>query len=263
MLITISGKPGTGKSTIAKHLAKKFSLKYFSAGEQMRNLAKEKNTTLLQIQQLAEKNPNIDKQIDKKQKFLKEKDNYIIDSRLSAHFFPQADIKLLLKSPLELRAKRIHKDYTKGKRNEEKTTKQTLKQTLENIKKIEKNYENRFKKEYKIDIKKINYDTTLQTKTTMEQSKKAAENIISKFLKEKKAITKFAKTYAKESNFSLNKNKKILDRVIRGLTKNKLFKGQQYCPCRIPTKESICPCIWHKNEINKKWGHCLCRLFFA
>ena len=85
-------------------------------------------------------------------------------------------------------------------------------------------------------------------------------------IKEKNML-KFAKAYAKIAGFKLNENKEELMMTIKGLVHNKEKHGFQYCPCRIVTgnkekdKAKICPCIWHKDEI-KKWGHCLCRLFW-
>lgn len=75
------------------------------------------------------------------------------------------------------------------------------------------------------------------------------------------------KKYAKKNNFQLNPDKKILNFVIAGLVKNKKEKGAEYCPCRPlegnpeKDKKKICPCFWHKKEIEKQ-GFCHCRLFY-
>ena len=59
MIITVSGTPGSGKSTIAKALAKNFRLKYFSSGDLMRNLAEKKGISLAELNKLAEDNPSV------------------------------------------------------------------------------------------------------------------------------------------------------------------------------------------------------------
>lgn len=41
LVICISGMAGTGKSTLAKQLAKKYNLKYFSGGDALKALAAE------------------------------------------------------------------------------------------------------------------------------------------------------------------------------------------------------------------------------
>jgi ferredoxin-thioredoxin reductase catalytic subunit len=72
--------------------------------------------------------------------------------------------------------------------------------------------------------------------------------------------------YAKENRFSLNPDRKVVERIIRGLLENERKYGVRYCPCRRisgdPKEDSkkICPCFWHKEEIEKN-GHCLCGLF--
>ena len=83
-----------------------------------------------------------------------------------------------------------------------------------------------------------------------------------------KELRKKLEEYAKENNFKLNSDKKILGFVLKGLLRNKEKNGEIYCPCRMLTgnkekdKIIICPCIFHKQEI-KKMGSCKCSLFFA
>jgi len=85
-------------------------------------------------------------------------------------------------------------------------------------------------------------------------------------MKEKEILV-YSEEYAKKAGFVLNKDKKQLDYVIKGLKKNEEKYGERYCPCRVITgnfeedRIIICPCIYHKQEI-KDQGHCLCKLFF-
>ena len=99
MIITISGKPGSGKSTIAKIIAKKLNLRYYSMGDIQRQIAKEKNITINELGKLEEKSDEIDKQIEEKQENLgKDEDNFILDSRLGYHYIPNS-LKLFLQLP--------------------------------------------------------------------------------------------------------------------------------------------------------------------
>jgi ferredoxin-thioredoxin reductase catalytic subunit len=72
--------------------------------------------------------------------------------------------------------------------------------------------------------------------------------------------------YAKNNGFKLNSDKRIVERIISGLLKNKEKYGETYCPCRRVSGngeedlKKICPCFWHKDEI-KKDGHCFCNLY--
>ena len=85
--------------------------------------------------------------------------------------------------------------------------------------------------------------------------------------KEEKELIEQSKKYADSQGLKLNQDKKILLGIIRGLLRNKQFKGEIYCPCRQVTgnkeedKKIICPCIYHKDEI-KQDGKCKCTLFW-
>ncbi len=72
--------------------------------------------------------------------------------------------------------------------------------------------------------------------------------------------------YAKENGFILNPNIKVVERIVKILLEREKNLGVRYCPCRRVTgnkeedKKIICPCIYHKEEIEKD-GRCHCGLF--
>ena len=108
MILTISGLHGTGKSTIAKLITEKLGLQYYSTGHAFRDLAQEMNMTLEKFSEYAEKNPEIDKELDSKIIGIARKGNIIIDSQLSGYILKsKADFKILLICPLEIRIKRM------------------------------------------------------------------------------------------------------------------------------------------------------------
>lgn len=80
------------------------------------------------------------------------------------------------------------------------------------------------------------------------------------------ALKKEFAEYAKNNGIKLNPDEKVVERIIDGLLKNEEKYGEKYCPCRRVSgdkeedKKKICPCIWHKDEIEKD-GHCFCRLY--
>ena len=86
--------------------------------------------------------------------------------------------------------------------------------------------------------------------------------------KEGQELKKKLQAYADSQNFKLNPNEKALEGIINGLLRNRKFKGDIYCPCRIVTgnkekdKEIACPCVFHRGEIELQ-GKCKCTLFFA
>ncbi len=160
MIITISGKAGSGKSTIAKLLSEKLRLKHYSIGDLMRAMAAEKEMTLLELNKLAENDKSIDFELDNKLKEIgKTKDNFVVDGRLTAFFIPNADVRAFLNADDKVRAERILKD----RRQQEKS--KSLKETTANIKKREESEKKRYKKYYGVnylDKKLYNYviDTT-------------------------------------------------------------------------------------------------------
>ena len=107
MIITISGSPGSGKSTISRLLAEKLNYEHYSSGDFVRQLAKENNQDVLTFYKNAENNPEVDYKIDKRQEQLgKEKDNFVIDGRVSFYFIPHS-IKVFLDVNLMVAASRI------------------------------------------------------------------------------------------------------------------------------------------------------------
>ncbi len=108
MRITISGLPGSGTTTVAKLLSKELSMELISAGEMFRQIANEKRLKLEQFSKLAENNDDFDRQIDEKQgEEAMKRENVIVEGRLSGFFVPDADLKIWLEAPVEVRARRI------------------------------------------------------------------------------------------------------------------------------------------------------------
>lgn len=159
MIITISGKAGSGKSTIAKLLAKKLSLKHYSIGDLMRQMAKEKGISLLELSELAEKDESIDKELDEKQIELGKKEkNFVIDGRLTAFFIPKADFKIFLECDDKVRAERILKDERETEKSKD------INETIKKIKRREESERKRYKEYYKVDYyKKELYDDIIDT----------------------------------------------------------------------------------------------------
>jgi cytidylate kinase len=111
--ITISGPPGSGKSTLSKMLSAKLGIELVSMGDIFRKLAKERCMSLDEFGMLAKCSDEIDRKLDDAQKKIaKEKDSIILEGRLSG-FLVNADLKVWLKAALEIRAERIAKRENK------------------------------------------------------------------------------------------------------------------------------------------------------
>ena len=108
MIITIGGLAGTGTTTLAEVLSDRLEVPYISAGSVFREMAAEHGMSVLEFSEFAEGNDDIDKEIDKRQaEKAKSSDNLIIEGRLSAFFVDNADLKVCLVTPFDVRSKRI------------------------------------------------------------------------------------------------------------------------------------------------------------
>ena len=108
MIITVGGLAGTGTTTTAEGLSEKLNIPYISAGSVFREMAAERGMTVLEFSEFAEGNDDIDKEIDKRQaQKASEAENLIVEGRLSAFFVDNADLKVWLVTPFDVRSKRI------------------------------------------------------------------------------------------------------------------------------------------------------------
>jgi cytidylate kinase len=110
MIITISGRAGSGKSTSGRLLAKRLHTKFYSMGDVRRQMAKDMGLTIAELNKIAEKDPASDVKVDKYQaKLAKKIKNFVIDSRLGYLFIPKS-LKVYLDADVNTRAKRIFND---------------------------------------------------------------------------------------------------------------------------------------------------------
>lgn len=106
-IITIAGKPGSGKSTTSKNIAAELGYKHFSSGDLFRAIAKEKGIDVYQVNLLAETEKSIDHQVDEKlQEIGRNENELVIDSRMAWHWMPYS-FKVYLDLDLEIAATRI------------------------------------------------------------------------------------------------------------------------------------------------------------
>jgi cytidylate kinase len=103
--IAISGKSGCGNSTVSKLVAEKLNLKWINYT--FRSLAKELNITFEEVRSRAEEDPYYDRYVDRKQVELAQGGDCVLGSRLAIWMLTDADLKVFLNAPLEVRASRI------------------------------------------------------------------------------------------------------------------------------------------------------------
>jgi cytidylate kinase len=106
-IITIAGRPGSGKSTASKAIAEQLGYEHYSSGDFFRAIGRERGIDVTQTNQAAELDAEIDRLVDERQAEIgRTQDQVVIDGRLTWHFIPQS-FKVYLDLDLEVAAKRI------------------------------------------------------------------------------------------------------------------------------------------------------------
>lgn len=107
MIITISGVPGSGKTTVAKILAERLGMKFYSMGDLRGKMATERGLTIDELNKLGETEAFTDNDVDTYQtKLGQTEDNFVIEGRLSWHFIPHS-FKIFLECDEKEAARRI------------------------------------------------------------------------------------------------------------------------------------------------------------
>ena len=93
MHITITGRLGSGKSTVAKILVEKHGYTYYSTGNIMRELAQEAGISILEYNRRCVGDPTEDRKIDDRTREVairmrEQGENLIFDSRMAWFFAP-------------------------------------------------------------------------------------------------------------------------------------------------------------------------------
>lgn len=111
MRITISGPPGSGKTTACNKLSEILGYEAVVFGKIFRQMAAERNMTLVEFGDLAESDPSIDQLIDSSiVDKAKATEDVILESRLSAYMMSRNSIpafKVYLHASPEVRISRI------------------------------------------------------------------------------------------------------------------------------------------------------------
>lgn len=124
MIITISGRPGSGKSAVAKRVARELGLRHVSAGDFMREMAAERGVSILELSRSAEEGDSIDREIDARTaRLAAEGDDFVMDARLGWHFAPKS-VKVFLEVRPEVAAQRIY-GAARGSEHENITLEET------------------------------------------------------------------------------------------------------------------------------------------
>ena len=108
--ITISGTPGSGKSTVAQLVGKKLGLHYVYSGELFRKMAHDHHMSLEEFGKYCEMHRGIDEQLDAHQLELLQKGNVVLEGRIAgwiAHRNKIPAVKVLLHADIKTRSQRV------------------------------------------------------------------------------------------------------------------------------------------------------------
>lgn len=108
-IITLSGKPGSGKSSTADRIAEMLGYTRYSSGEFVRSLIRKKKMTLSEYNKQAELHPEQDHQVDEELRKLRDERDIVIDSRLGFYWIPES-FKVYLDLDADVAVARIFKD---------------------------------------------------------------------------------------------------------------------------------------------------------
>ena len=105
IIIAISGKSGCGNTTVSRMVAERLGLRLINYT--FHSMADEKNMDFNELYRLAQKDLSFDRHLDERQVELASAGNCVLGSRLAIWLLENADLKVYLYAPLEIRASRI------------------------------------------------------------------------------------------------------------------------------------------------------------
>jgi cytidylate kinase len=113
LLITVSGPPGSGTTTVSENLAESLDVQCLSGGDIFRDIADEQDMTLTQLSAKADESPEIDHLIDQRIRRIAEEwgasnKGLVLTSRLAGWVAGnRADLRVWLDAPPEIRVDRL------------------------------------------------------------------------------------------------------------------------------------------------------------
>lgn len=143
IVVAISGTPGSGKTTYAKFIANRYSLRYVSAGALFREIAQREGLDLVEFHRVAEVKDHIDVLIDEISLREALRGGVVVEGHLAVWVLRNiAHVKILFDAPIEVRAKRVAVRDSKS-----------YSETLDELIKRELSNRERARKYYGIDIR--------------------------------------------------------------------------------------------------------------
>lgn len=167
MIISVTGLPGSGKTTVRNALADHFGYKRYSMGDVWGKLAMERGMTIGEANAKLKNDPTVDRQVDEYQSKLAEtEDDFVIDSRLAWHFIPRS-VKVFLDVDLDEAARRIFEARKHGIVRADEPDYQNVEEVRQAIEKRTHDDDQRYHQWYGVGyLDKTKYDLVIDTTHT-------------------------------------------------------------------------------------------------
>lgn len=170
-IITISGKPGSGKSSTADKVAELLGYTRHSSGDMVRRVLRNNGMTLEEYNNNATTNHALDAEIDDELRNLRDMEDIIVDSRLGFYWIPES-FKVYLDLDLDVATARIFKDAVNNTaRSAVGENSSSLQAISKQVKQRMLNEQSRFRKMYNVDpYEKTHFDLIVDTSRNDPQS---------------------------------------------------------------------------------------------
>lgn len=163
-IITLSGKPGSGKSSTADRVAELLGYTRYSAGDLVRSLIRKQGMTLDEFNNMALHKHQLDHDIDEELRKLRDQKDIVIDSRLGFYWIPES-FKVYLDLDIDVATARIFKDAVNNELREgDSQVGSTIDEVQRSVQGRLENEKQRFKTLYGINpYSNANFDLIINT----------------------------------------------------------------------------------------------------
>ncbi len=158
-IVTVSGLPGSGTSTVCGLLSKQLAWHYIDAGQIFRQLAREAGVSLAEFGRRAEQDGRIDRDLDARMvDAVQQHQGIVLEGRITGWMLHRKGLpalKVWLEAPVEIRADRV------GKRDG-----QIFEQTSRDMAERQRSERRRYSRHHSIDIEDLAiYDLIIDTES--------------------------------------------------------------------------------------------------